>query len=112
MKSIAGNEVEVTLKYGEIEKKFNVELNIYQEFDVDFYWRLFIKNLKKAEFENMEMFDYISEILKTKEELLKFAELGKTVVKEFQDLPLFEIVLRFYDVIEAINVFRLDLKKK
>lgn len=113
MKSIANTNIELVTKHGETTKQFTINnISIYDEFDIDEYYHLFTRNIENEKYKDYIVYDFIKEILGTKEELIKFAEFGKRVVVEFNDAPLLDIIVNFYSIIMELFIYRLQLKKK
>jgi len=111
MKSIAQKEITVKIPYS--EKEFTIEpMDVYDEFELDVYFDKFIITAQQKDNANLTVFEFVSKVLGSKEEVIKFSELGKRLVRELKDSPLFEVAITFFDIIYAIDSYKNDLKKK
>lgn len=111
MKSIANQEFTVTTTEG---TEYNiVSIDIYEEFELDKYFHMLMNAFVKIDYDNdTPLYEFIVNALKGEKETLKFAELGKKIVKEYNDSPIYFIVTDFFNVINAIEKYRNELKKK
>lgn len=113
MKTISNQEVKLKMQINGEEHEYTLlPIDIYEEFEIDKYFNKIIKAFQNESSQHQNAFDFIVLVLGSMDEVLKFIELGKKVIVEFLDAPLFEIASRFPDIIVALQLHRQELKKK
>jgi len=120
MQSIAGKKIELIIPFldadGNVKRSeiYTIEeIDPYQEFDIDYYYSKILEKENELQGLNMQLREFLTKkVFSNKQELFEFAELGKEIVKELKDSPLYEAAVSFYHVIGQLMIYRLDLKKK
>jgi hypothetical protein len=113
VQTISNQEIKLKVQVNGEEREYTLlPIDIYEEFEIDKYFNKIIKAFQDESSQHQNAFDFIVFILGSMDEVLKFIALGKKVIAEFIDTPLFEIATRFSDIIVALQLHRQELKKK
>ena len=112
-KTIAGQRIELSLKFNEDIMLFNIDnIDSYDELEIDEFYGMFVKAYSNDKYKSFTIYEFIKDVLSTKEELIRFAELGSKVVNELKDVRIIDKVIYFYEVINLVQQYRAELKKK